>query len=76
MQSLAERIHTVENDNLNLIGKIQSMLMGYKTLQKGTERLSQIIYIDETDNKNPLKCYGKNVSPGRQSSRHPNNIQG
>ena len=55
IQFLAEKIHTIENDNLNLTGKIQSMSMGYETLQKGTERLSERIHIVEFDNQNLLK---------------------
>ena len=49
VQSLAERIHTIENDNLNLTGKIQSMSMGYEILQNGTERLSEGIHTVEID---------------------------
>ena len=42
-EKIAERIHTIEKNNLNLAGKIQSISMGYKTLQNGTERLSKSI---------------------------------
>ena len=59
IQSLAERIHTIENDNLNLTGKIQSMSMGYEILQNGTERLSEGIHTVEIDNRNLLKSYDK-----------------
>lgn len=50
IQSLAERIYTIENDNLNLTDKIQSMPIGYETLQKDTERLSKRIHTVEIDN--------------------------
>ena len=31
-EKLAESIHMIENDNLNLIGKIQSISMGYERI--------------------------------------------
>ena len=59
IQSLAERIHTIGNDNLNLTGKIQSMWIDYETLQKGTEILSEKIHTVEIHNQNLLKSYDK-----------------
>ena len=45
-------IHTIENDNHNLAGKIQFISMGYETLQKGTERLSERIHTVKMDSQN------------------------
>ena len=56
-EKLAERINTIEKDNLNLTDKIQYMSMDYETLQKDTERLSERIHIVEIDHQNQLKSY-------------------
>ena len=70
---LAEKINTIEKDNINLTDKIQSM-------SKGAEKLSERIHTVEFNNQNLLKSYDKladkSISPRRQSAHHPNNVQG
>ena len=50
-KNLGERIHTTENGNHKLRGKIDSMSMGYETIPNDTERLSERIHTVEIDNQ-------------------------
>lgn len=74
-EKLAERIHTMEIDSLNLTEKNHSMSMGHESLLQGTEKLSERIHAVKIDNQNLLKCCDKSTDRTYLQENNLNTIQ-